>query len=171
MGLFSIGEALHQLGFIAAKDNSSQKAIDYYNESFKSRQKLFKLTGLHEPTMAQTLVNKGAVLLESIFPTAVKEQMNILNQALECAKSAKDIYKRYIIPGIEMTECNYYESLQLEGTIYYALWESTKEEEFFNKSIECCLICWKWNIQHPLNHYQNAFKNYSGEILRKHGYI
>ncbi len=171
MGLFSIGEALHQLGFIAAKDNSSQKAINYYNESFKSRQKLFKLTGLHEPTMAQTLVNKGAVLLESIFPTAVKERMNILNQALECAKSAKDIYKRYIIPGIEMTECNYYESLQLEGTIYYALWESTKEEEFFNKSIECCLICWKWNIQHPLNHYQNAFKNYSGEILRKHGYI
>mgnify|MGYP003307148129 CR=1 FL=1 len=44
MGLFSIGEALHQLGFIAAKDNSSLKAIDYYNESLKSRQKLFKLT-------------------------------------------------------------------------------------------------------------------------------
>lgn len=171
MGLFSIGEALHQLGFIAAKDNSPQKAINYYNESLKSRQKLFELTRLYEPTIAQTLVNKGAVLLESIFPTDVKERMNILNQALECTKSAKDIYKRYIIPGIEMTECNYYEALQLEGTIYYAIWKITKEEVFFNKSIEYCSICWKWNVQHPQNHYQNTFNNYSGEILRKHGYI
>lgn len=171
MGLFSIGEALHQLGFIAAKNNSPQKAIDYYNESLKNRQKFFKLTERNESTIAQTLVNKGAVLLESKFPIAVKERMNILNQALECAKSAEDIYKRYILPGIEMTECNYFEALQLEGTIYYALWEITKEEDLFNKSIECCSICWTWNIEHPQNHYQNTFKNYSGEILRKHGYI
>lgn len=173
MGLFCIGEALHQLGFIAANSQSVQKALDYYNQALHTRKKLFALTRKHdwEPRIAQTYVNKGALLLESIPFTPAIEHTNKLNNALECAKAAKEIYNRHITPGIEMTECNYYEALQLEGTIYYALWEITSGTPMFDKAKECLLKCWNWNIRHPQNHYQDVFEIHSGRILSKHGLI
>ena len=173
IGLFCIGEALHQLGFIAAKSQSVPKAIDYYNQALHTRKKLFALTRVHdwEPLVAQTYVNKGALLLETLPFTPAIEHINKLNNALECAIAAKEIYNRHITPGIEMTECNYYEALQLEGSIYYALWQITHEELMFSKAKKCLLKCWKWNIRHPQNHFQNVFEIHSGRILRKHGII
>ena len=70
-----------------------------------------------------------------------------------------------------MTECNYYEALQLEGTIYYALWEITSSTPMFDKAKECLLKCWEWNIRHPQNHYQDVFEIHSGRILKIHGVI
>jgi tetratricopeptide (TPR) repeat protein len=172
-GLFSIGEALHQLGFIAIKKRNVQKAIDYYNQALTARKELYDLTEDYdmEPSIAQTQVNIGALLLENSCPLSIEERTARLNQALQYAKDAEAIYHRHIQIGIEMTECNYFEALQLEGTIHYALWEIKKEAHIFDRAIVCLLRCWKWNIAHPRNHYQQIFEDYSGEILRKHRII
>ena len=173
IGLFSIGEALHQLGFIAAYSNSAQKALEFYDHALNIRRILFDFTNEPdmEPRIAQTLVNKGAVLLESRYSVPEQEQIDRLNDALKCAEKAKEIYKRHIEPDKEMTECNYYEALQLEGTIYYAFWQITPSIPMFNKAKECLKECWEWNIRHPRNHYQDVFEDVSGKILKIHELI
>jgi tetratricopeptide (TPR) repeat protein len=172
-GLFSIGEASHQLGFITSKKGNVQEAIEYYNQALTARKELHELTKYDdmEPRIAQTQVNQGALLLETSCPLSVEERTARLVQALQYAKDAEGIYHRHIQKGIERTECNYFEALQLEGTIHYALWEIKQEAHIFDRAIKCLLKCWQWNIAHPRNHYQKQFEEYAGEILRKHGII
>lgn len=172
-GLFSIGEALHQLGFIESKKRNVEKAIDYYDQALKVRDSLFKLTEQYdaEPRIAQTLVNRGALLLEISYQVIEQQRIALLQEAMHCAKQAKTIYQHHIQSGIEMTECNYFEALQLEGTIYYALWEINRNDLYFKKAISCFTDCWNWNIGHPRNHYQKVFEDYSGVRLRQHGII
>ena len=172
-GLFHVGEALHQLGFIETKKRNVKKAIDYYDQALKVRNSLFQLTEQYdtEPRIAQTLVNKGALLLEISNRVIEQHRIAMLQEAMHCANQAKAIYQHHMQSGVEMTECNYFEALQLEGTIHYAFWEINRNELYFRKAIGCFTDCWNWNIAHPRNHYQKVFEDYSGNRLRQHGII
>lgn len=170
-GLFMMGEALHQLGFVASKTGEYREASEYYDEALAYRKKYAMLSGEYyaEPRIAQTLVNKGALLLQMHYNVAEGEQIELLNESMLCAETAREIYHRHIQPGIEMTECNYFEALQLKGTIHYAFWEHSKNHTEFDLAIGCFRECWRWNIEHPLNHYSDVFRDYSGAILQRHG--
>lgn len=172
-GLFVLGEALHQLGFVATKTGEPKEALEYYDEALAYRKKCVILSGVYnaEPRIAQTLVNKGALLLEMRDSVAVSELSDLLKNAMLCAEAAIEIYQRHIQPGIEMTECNYFEALQLKGTIHYANWNHSQNHTEFELAISCLRKCWRWNVEHPLNHYSDVFRDYSGAILRLHGLV
>lgn len=172
-GMFVMGEALHQFGFIASKIGEPKEALDYYDEALAYRKKHVMLSGEYnaEPRIAQTLVNKGALLQEMRNRIIEVNLMDLLQESMQCAESAKQIYQHHLQPGVEMTECNYFESLQLEGTIHYAIWELSQNSIEYDTAISCFRKCWRWNINHPLNHYRRVFEDYSGAILRSHGLI
>lgn len=123
--------------------------------------------GILEPVAEMMRMNYANSL--SKIEDAAQNYKQAITNLQKVSNKSKIVWHN--ITDVYMHLCNLYEALQLEGTIYYALWEITHGELMFNKSIECLLKCWNWNIRHPQNHYQDAFKIHSGRILKIHGLI
>lgn len=171
-----LGELYHQLGFLHSMVPPYWiSATHEYDEALKYRRLLFEQTRYseYEVQIAQTLVNRGAMLLLCIEnpDIHVSDEMQVLKDAISGAEEAMEIYKRHVNPEYENTECHIYEALQLRGTILYQMYKMTDAPVVYNQAMEDLFTCWRWNLQHPDNEYKKEFNDHAGRILREHKLI
>lgn len=169
-GLFYEGELLHQKAFFYS--GNPQKwavALDLYTSCLDVRRRTFKLTGNlgEEPQIAQTLVNYGGLELMILeHKDLFHPNRNFVLNPLEKAQEALAIYGRHIKPNDENSYCEYYQALQLRGTVFYFMSKEKPEAiVLYNQAIHDLFECWTWNKNHPNNQYRRTFFDYSGKIL------
>lgn len=175
-GLFFEGELLHQKAFFYS--NNPQKwmiALEMYASCLDVRRRNFKLTGNmdEEPQIAQTLVNYGGLEM-LILEHKDKFQPNrqVILNPLEKANEALEIYSRHIKSDDENSHCEYYQALQLRGTVYYFMFREKPEAiVLYNQAIHDLFECWTWNKNHLNNQYRRKFLDFAGQILLERGII
>lgn len=175
-GLFHMGEFYHQRGFLYAKfPRTVGNGLADYQQALELRKLYFELSkdSSSECRIAQTLVNYGALELEMtpFIKNPKAQQMEILKNALNRAVNAVRIYNEHRTEGDLAGEQHYYEALQLQGTVEYAISEETGAILYYNYAIEHLLECWRWNLDNLDNDYSETFEAHAGRILRKHNFI
>lgn len=163
-GLFYLSELCHQEGFFYSKNTSYYgTGVECYKEALNIKRWIYNTTKdpSSEPPIAQTLVNYGALELNILrLPQEFGFDKSIY-KPLEKAQEAIDIYRRHL----ETTgayELEYYEALQLRGTIK---WYVPDNDDARSRALDDLKECWDWNKEHFPNEYSRTFLDFSGEIL------
>ena len=160
--------ANHNLGFLYSKLGPSEwpKALSYYKEAYDCRKKIFR-----EMEVAETAVNIGGLMFQMLVRRDMFKIEGDLQNILNIADEAIDIYKRHLIAEAEETEMNYYKAIQLRGSLLYMMELSGYTSGTVTEGLKLMMNAWKWNVDHPQNNYSDTFLAISGRILKKERWI
>lgn len=163
-----LGMANHNLGFLYSKLGPSEwpKALSYYKEAYDCRKKIFR-----EMEVAETAVNIGGLMFQMLVRRDMFKIEGDLQNILNIADEAIDIYKRHLIAEAEETEMNYYKAIQLRGSLLYMMELSGYTSGTVTEGLKLMMNAWKWNVDHPQNNYSDTFLAISGRILKKERWI
>lgn len=159
-----LGMANHNLGFLYSKLGPSEWliALSYYNKAYDCRKKMFR-----EMEVAETAVNIGGLMFQMLARRDIFKLDGDLQNILNIADEAIDIYKRHLIAGAEEREMNYYKAIQLKGSLLYMMEISGYTSDTASEGLKLMMNAWKWNVDHPQNNYSDTFAAISGRILKR----
>lgn len=144
---------LHNRGFLQIKTGNPMSAIESYLQSLEIRKQLFAHcpTASREDDVAETMVNIGALLLETPG-RFVCNNPDIKTDAYFYAESALEIYARHN-DGTLHHATNEYKARLLKGTVLY--WMGTVEEQK-QEGLTILQGVKKWNEENPENYYHGT---------------
>ena len=161
-GLKHSAGMLHNRGFLMAKIGRPFEALACYLNSLECRKQLFK----HKPTVsreddvAETMVNIGALLLETPGRFECSNPA-VSTDALYYAEKALEIYARHN-DGTLYHATNEYKARLLKGTVLYYKGE---REEQRQEGIAILRGVKQWDEENPENYYHSTIE----DELRKCG--
>ena len=159
-----LGMANHNLGFLYSKLDPSNwpTAYSYYNEAYNFRKRLPR-----EMEIAETAVNIGGLMCQMLGRRDLFKLEGDLRNIVNLSDEAIGIYKRYLIPGAEEREMNYYKAIQLKGSLLYMMQILGYTSGTASEGLKLMMEAWEWNVAHPQNNYRKTFETISGIILKR----
>lgn len=163
-----LGMANHNLGFLYSKLGPSEwpRALSYYKKAYDYRKMISR-----ELEVAETAINIGGLMCQMLGCRDMFEFEGDLQNILNLADEAIDIYKRHLIEGAEEREMNYYKAIQLKGSLLYMIGVSGYASDTTSEGLRLMMNAWKWNVAHPKNNYRHTFETISGTILKREQWI
>jgi len=152
-GMKHLAGMMHNRGFLFAKLGKPFEALVSYVNSLECRKQLFmhKPTASREDDVAETMVNIGALLLESPGRFECSDP-NLRTDALYYAETALEIYARHN-DGTLYHATNEYKARLLKGTVLYYKGES---EEKRQEGIAILKGVKQWDKENPGNYYHST---------------
>lgn len=147
---------LHNRGFLLTKMRKPMLAIETYLQSLGMRKQLFTSypTASREDDVAETMVNIGALLLETPGQF-VSDNPEIETDALWYAETALEIYSRHN-DGTLYHATNEYKARLLKGTILY---HRATDEGRRQQGAEILRSVKQWDEENPDNYYHSTIVN------------
>ena len=144
---------LHNRGFLQIKTGHPMKAIGSYLQSLEIREQAFSFypTASREDDVAETMVNIGALLLETPGQF-VSNNPKIRTDALYYAETALEIYARHN-DGTLYHATNEYKARLLKGTVLYYKGTDERQKE---EGLAILRGVKQWNEQNPDNYYHGT---------------
>ena len=144
---------LHNRGFIQTKTGNLMLAFDSYLQSLEIRKQAFSYypTASREDDIAETMVNIGALLLETPGQF-VSNNPEIRTDALYYAETALEIYARHNDDTLYHAT-NEYKARLLKGTVLY--WKG-KDEEQKQNGLAILRGVKQWDEEYPENYYHST---------------
>lgn len=146
----------HNRGFLMAKLGKPLEALGCYLKSLEYRKQLFehKPTVNHEDAVAETMVNIGALLLETPGRFECSNPA-VSMDALYYAETALEIYERHN-DGTLYHATNEYKARLLKGTVLYYKGESEEQRQ---EGIAILKDVKQWDEENPDNDYHSTIKD------------
>ena len=159
-----LGMANHNLGFLYSKLDPSNwpTAYSYYKEAYNFRKRLPR-----EMEIAETAVNIGGLMCQMLGRRDLFKLEDDLQNIVNLSDEAIGIYKRYLRPGAEEREMNYYKAIQLKGSLLYMMQILGYTSGTASEGLKLMMEAWEWNVAHPQNNYRKTFETISGIILKR----
>lgn len=153
---------LHNRGFLQTKMGQPSLAMGSYLQSLEIRKRLFANypTASREDDVAETLVNVGALLLETLG-RFVSDNPDIKTDALYYAETALEIYARHN-DGTLLHATNEYKARLLKGTVLY---HKGADETQKQQGLAILRDIKQWDQENPDNYYHGTI----ADELRKCG--
>lgn len=161
-GLKHTAGMLHNRGFLLAKIGKPSEALACYLSGLECRKQLFEYqtTVSREDDVAETMVNIGALLLET--PGRFEcSNPDVSTDALYYAETALEIYARHN-DGTLYHATNEYKARLLKGTVLYYKGENETHRQ---EGVAILKGVKQWDEENPDNYYHSTIE----DELRKSG--
>ena len=153
---------LHNRGFLLIKMGNPMRAIGSYLQSLLLRKQLFDRypTASREDDVAETMVNIGALLLETPG-RFVSDKPEVRTDAIWYADAALEIYSRHN-DGTLYHATNEYKARLLKGTILY---HKGEDENQRRQGLEILRSVKQWDEEHPDNYYHSTITDELRKVM------